>query len=339
MDINDLIDRRELQGFVRNLPLEQFQLRTYLEDEFVDDISWTAVKGRLADQDAAEFRAYDTEAPIGNRQGSSRIMGELPPLSKKISLGEEERLRKKMINGNDVPYINAIYADAANMRRAIEGRMELARGEAIWDGKTTINENGVMVTVDYGMPANHKVAPATAWTDEAATVVENLTTYVQRYIDTNGIAPGLMLVSSRIITALQRVAEFRTLMSSLQGAPGLITRQALNDVLSGYDLPPLVKYDGKVKVNGTQQRLIPDNKLVMLPPAGEERRAHGRTFWGETAEALDLVASGVLRTDEAPGVVGEVWSQNDPVRTWTRCTGIGLPVIVNPELALTATVL
>lgn len=340
MDINDLINRRELQGFVRNIPLDTFSLRTYLPDDFVDDISWRAIKGRLADQDAAEFRAWDTEAPLGNRQGTSRISGELPPISKKMTLGEEERLRKRMINGSDVPYIDAIYNDVGNLRRAIEGRIEVARGQAIWDGKTTINENGMVVEIDYGMPSNHKVAPATVWSNHAeAKVIANLSTWKQRYIDTNGVEPGFMLTSNRVVLELMQVAEFRTLLSTLQGAPGLITRQALNDTLAAYDLPNIVVNDEKVRVNGTPTRVIPDTKVVFLPAEGEDRQAHGRTFWGETAEALALVNEGILRTDEAPGIVAEVWEDNDPLRTWTRVTGVGLPVIVNPELALTATVL
>ena len=63
------------------------QGRVYVAEEYRFN------RGSLADVNAATFRAWDTEAPVADRQGFARVTGELPPISRKVSLGEEDRLR------------------------------------------------------------------------------------------------------------------------------------------------------------------------------------------------------------------------------------------------------
>src|SRR5688572_30128973 len=95
--VYDVANPRELQGFAREILNEEnrnrFTLSQFLPNDNIDDISYRVPRGNTVDEDAAQVRAWDAESPIGDRQGISRIMGELPPISKKIRLGEEDRLR------------------------------------------------------------------------------------------------------------------------------------------------------------------------------------------------------------------------------------------------------
>ena len=74
-------------------------LNTVLPTRPVDDLEYRFTKGDLLDMDAATFRAFDAESPIGTRPGLSRMAGELPPISKKMRLGEEQRLRLRQLQG------------------------------------------------------------------------------------------------------------------------------------------------------------------------------------------------------------------------------------------------
>src|SRR5690606_9897113 len=203
--IYDLADPQELQGFVRAIQNEQeqnrFVLSQFLPNDNIDDIEYRVVRGTLQDQDAALIRAWDTESPIGSRQGVSRIMGELPPISKKIRLGEEERLRRRALERNDNSgLVDAIYNDAANMARAVAARIEMLRGEALYSGQININENGVVQTVDFGRDASHEEAPAILWSDTATSVpVSDENAWMETYNDTNSTLPGVALASTRII--------------------------------------------------------------------------------------------------------------------------------------------
>lgn len=336
--IYDMVDPQELLGFVRSLAFPNFTLDQFLPNRPIDDLEYRFMKADLVDQDMAPFRAWDTEAPIGKRQGLSRVTGELPPLSKKIRLGEEERLRLRALeSGNQAPLIAQIYDDAASMTRAVQARIEKARGEALYDGKVVINENSMQATVDFNIPAGNRVAPATLWSVTAtATPVTDVRTWVEAYVALNGIAPGVALTSTRVVSNLMKNAEIRTLAGSLAGTPAMVTPETVGAVFAAYGLPPFVTYDTQVRVDGVSTRVIPDDRVVFLPPAGEPL---GQTFYGVTAEALELRSEGKIVATQAPGVVAVLEKTFDPVATWTKAAAIALPVIANPGLIITADVL
>lgn len=337
----DLVDPQELQGFVRGIQLElernRFVLQNYLQNRMIDEIEYSVTRGALRDEDSAEVRAWDTEVGLASRQGLEKMAGELAPIGRKIRLGEEERLRRRMINdGQAAPLLNAIYDDAAKMARAVIVRIERLRGEALEFASITLNENGVQQTVSYGRKAGHTVTAGTAWSTVAtATPVADLRSWVQTYIDSNGVAPAFGLTSSAVISDLLRNAEIRGLLGVTAASPGLVSVAAVESVLNAFGLPPLVPNDENVRVNGAQQRVIGQRKLILMPPADEPL---GGTFFGTTAEALDLVEARALQQDQAPGLVATVHKYDDPVSTWTKAAAIAFPVLINPDLTFTATV-
>lgn len=335
--IYDLIDPQLLVGFVRGLTFDQFTLERHLPNLEVDDIEYRIRSADLQDQEVAPYRAFDAESAIGGRQGLTEIRGTIPPLSKKVRLGEEERLRMRALeSGLNDAIIDAIYDDAENMTRAVQARIELARGQALYDGKVVINENQVGVTADFGFPASHRVAPVPLWSDPLATVIQDLTAWVELYVDDNGFAPAEFQTSTRVIGFLLRNDEIRDLFTGPVGGPALVTRAALNSTLEAFGLPPITTYDTKVVVNGVEQRVIPDDRLLLLPPAEAKL---GRTFYGITAEALELVSEGMLVSRDAPGIVAVLEKTFNPVSTWTNAAGISLPVLGNGDAIITADVL
>ncbi len=342
--IYDVVDVQELTGFVRGVQLERelnvFQLSRFLPNENIDDIEYRVVKGGINDQDVASIRAWDTESPIGSRQGISRLMGELPPISKKIRLGEEERLRRRSLDrGGDIQQIaDAIYADADNMARAVAARIELLRGEALYSGALNINENGVIQTVNFGRSGTHSVTltGADLWSAYSTSdPVKNLLTWQQTYVDTNGVKPAICVISTTALNHLLLNDKIRTIASSISGAPSILSEMTLNTVLSAYGLPPLWVYDTKVRIAGTATRVIPADKVIFVPPAGEPL---GRTFIGTTAESLELAGANQMSQDDLSGMVAVVEKTFDPVATWTKAAVVALPVMVNPDLTFVADV-
>lgn len=331
---SDYIEPAELTGFVRaalqDLAVNQFTLSRFLPDQVIDDLDYRYTRGGEGLVDAATFRAYDAESPIGSRPGVTRVTGELPPISRKIRLGEYDRLRQR---NADQAVSDAILADAVRMTRAVAARVEMARGEALNLGSVTIDENGVVATVDYGRAAGHDVTAGTLWSTVAtATPVADLNTWIQTYIDANGEAPGRMLTSTRVLGLLQQNAEFRQLAATVTGAPALVSQAVVSQVLAAYGLPPIEIYDARVRVAGTATRVIPDNRIVLLPAGVDEL---GATLWGTTAESLepDFGLAG-----DGPGLVSGAYSTKDPVAMWTKAAAISLPVLANPDLTFAATV-
>jgi hypothetical protein len=346
--ITDIIDPQELLGYTRSAQLEaernRFTLSNYLPNDNTPDgdIEFRVLRGSYRDEDAALVRSWDAEASISGRQGIERIMGEVLPVSRKIRLGEEERLRRRGMERGLSPSANtllvdAIYADAAKMARAVAARFELFRGEVLEKATVTINENGVApAVIDFGRKAGHAVTAGILWSSVAtSTPVANMRTWVQTYIDSNGVAPAFALTSTQVISYLMQTAEIRALVAGPGGTPGIVTVDTVNAAFQAYGLPPFVPYDTQIRVAGTQTRPIAANKVILMPPVDEPL---GATLFGTTAEALELAEAQLIAQDQCPGMVAVPMKEMDPVATWTLATAVGFPVLANPDLTFTATV-
>lgn len=343
MLIYDLAEPQELVGFVRAILDEEenrrFRLGTILPNFELEGLEFKVTQGDTGDMDAAFVRAWDVESPLGKRAANlSTLMGELAPISKKMRVGEEERLRRRALErGSNAELVARIYDDAGNLARAVAARIEMLRGEALWDGTLTINENGVMQTVDFGRSVSHEVVAGVLWTVFAtSTPIQDYLSWVQTYVNTNGIAPAFALTSKQTVANMLLSTEVKNLVISTTGSvPAIIGRGTLDGLLTAFDLPPIRTYDVTTKVNGADVRVIPANRFILCPPADEPL---GRTFWTATAEALELAEARQLGIDDIGGLCAVVWKNADPVSTWTNVSAISLPVLVNPNLTFVARV-
>ncbi|MGI5153511.1 major capsid protein, partial [Plantactinospora sp. CA-294935] len=337
----DYITPAELTGYVRealaDLDRNRFTLSQWLPRRAIDDLQYRYTRGGEGLTEAATVRAYDAESPIGSRPGLTRVTGELPPISRKIRLGEYERLRQRR---DEAGIRNAILSDAERMARAVAARLELFRGEALYRGSLVISENGVVATVDFGRSGSHTVAPAVLWSVVAtATPLADLITWRDTYIATNGEAPGAILTSTTVLGYLLRNAEMRQLAATVAGTPSIVSQATVNAVFAAYGLPPIYIYDAQVRVGTTATRVIPADRVILLPAPGSpdnpEGTDLGATLLGTTAESLEpeYGLSGV-----EPGIVAGSYSTKDPVAVWTKAAAIGLPIMANPDLTLAADV-
>ncbi|MCZ1009910.1 major capsid protein [Streptomyces lydicus] len=338
----DYITPAELTGYVRageaDRAANQFTLARWLPNNPIDDLEYRFTRGGEGLIEAASFRSYDTESQIAARPGITRVSGELPPISRKLRLNEYDRLRQRRLGGQ---VRNALMRDALRMTRAVSARMELARGEVLYKGKLELAENGIVATVDFGRKVSHTVVAATAWTNPAAEILADLMAWKATYIATNGEAPGAIVTSDRVVALMMRNDELRALVyAGGVSQPSVISVASINSVLQAYSLPPISTYEAQVRVNGTATRIIPDDRVLLLPAAGDandpESTDLGATLWGTTAESLD--GDYGIEDGEEPGIVSGVYAEKDPPALWTKAAAIGLPVLANPDLTFCADV-
>lgn len=342
--IIDLVPPPALTAYVREVPSPTgWILNRFLPDVLVPDIE-AGIDRTIKRNRAAAFRTYDAESPIGARSPFERSRVTLPPISEKIPLGEHERLQLERIrsggSGNTAQLVDQVYDDGANLAGAIQARMELARGDVLTDGKFTLaNENGLTLEADFGLPAEHLVAPSVLWSDRAnATPVSDLAAWADQYEEATGERPGYVVMSRIAKAHLMASVEARSL-AGLTG-PGMVAtldNDQLSAILTARDLPEIVVYSAQIDVNGTATRPIAADRVVMLPA---NARDLGYTAWGITAESLEFAASnaGVLGFEQLPGLFASVLKEFDPVRTWTKVSGVGMPLIEQPHRLLVADV-
>lgn len=342
--IIDLVPPPALTAYVREVPSPTaWILNRFLPDVLVPDIE-AGIDRTIKRNRAAAFRTYDAESPIGARSPFERSRVTLPPISEKIPLGEHERLQLERIrsggSGNTAQLVDQVYDDGANLAGSIQARMELARGDVLTDGKFTLaNENGLTLEADFGLPAEHLVAPSVLWSDrENATPVSDMAVWTDQYEEATGERPGYVVMSRTAKAHLMASVEARSL-AGLTG-PGMVAtldNNQLGSILAARDLPEIVVYSAQIDVNGTATRPIAADRVVMLPT---NARDLGYTAWGITAESLEFAASnsGVLGFEQLPGLFASVLKEFDPVRTWTKVSGVGMPLIEQPHRLLVADV-
>lgn len=338
--ITEYVDPEDLTGFARaalaDREVNQFTLSRYLKSQTINDLEFRTVRGGAGLVDAGQYRTWDTEAPLLDRPGLTRMIGELAPMSIKARVGEYVRLKQRQLTGE---IESAIFNDVRRGANALAARVELGRGDALVNGQVSISdENGVTQTVNFGRDSSMSVTASAAWdaTSGPGDPIADLLKWRDSYVDLNGSEPGVIVTSRKVLSALMGNSKLRAYaFPNGANAPSVITPVDINRVLNAYGLPSIELYDVKVNVGGSATRVIDDAKLLLLPaPGSEDASQVGSVFWGTTAESLMPEYGSV-----GEGMVAGVYSKRDPVSLYTLVSAVNMPVLVNPNLAMVADVL
>lgn len=331
-----------LTAFVREVPTpSELALTALFPTEFQDDntVDFAEI---VRTNRTARFRSFDGRIHVSERDVGTEKRVKLLPLSSSLSLGEYERLQLEFArNGgtNQQALARAVYNDAERLTREVHNRLEQAWGDLLTDGKLTVNENGFQGEADFGVPANHLVSPAVAWTDTAnATVLSDLIAWNDVYVVTNGSRFGAMRPSQRVLRLMQRNAEIINAVHGAAAARTRVTLSELNDLFSSEGLPTVAApYDTQVDVDGVSTRVIPDDRLIFTPA---NIRELGYTAYGVSATALELVSSNVaeMSFEEAAGIVGVVEKTGPPYRQFTYVDAVAMPILANSRRLMVADV-
>lgn len=328
----------DLSGFARESLAERESnrpsLARWLPYRSIPDLQFRFRRGSTELTEAAAYRAYDAETRIGRRPGVAQVTGELPPLGEKLRMTEYQQLRQRNM---PEAITKQVYDDAQKLTSKIIARLELARADALVNGVVTISEDDVVAEVDFERNPAHTVTAATAWTNPAAPILEDLEAWTQVYVDANGVEPGSIVTSRRVMSLLMRSEQLRGQLGNTSAA--LLTRDQVNALLEGLGLPAVTTYDARlVDPSGTPRRVIPDDRFLFLPepvdPNGESEL--GATLLGQTLESEEPDYG--IQAAEQPGIVVGNFKSRDPIGLWTHAAAIGIPIMANPDATFVADV-
>jgi hypothetical protein len=338
--IDDIVTPAELTGYVREVPAP----RNLLLERFLPVRLERNIKARItqikATNRAAKFRNWDTPAPQGRRDSFSSRELRFPPISQKLSVGEQEELELEMARtggDNRSALVDQIYDDVDTNVSAIWNRFELARGDVFEDGVFTIRENGLVLQADFGLDPLHKVAPVIAWDNhDTATPLSDMRPWIQRYVNSTGERPGYMVVSESTVGHMQMSKEVRQAAAGAGQIPSYVTDETLAQLMRVHRYPQIVPYDCLLDVDDVTTRTIAEGKAIFLPA---EPESLGYTAIGITAEALMLTrgANPSLIFAETPGLAGVVTLEGDPPRRHTKVSAVGMPMLTDIRRLMVAT--
>jgi hypothetical protein len=337
----DVIDPATLTGYARaslaDYEKRKGTLARFLPNRVVADTVVRFVQGATGLVDIADFRAYDAEPTIGKGPSGKRVTLELPALGQNIPISEYNQLRLRNASNSDAAALQGIQNTTDNVVRAVADAIEWQRGVVLETGIATVP--GFMAD-DFGRSGSHSVSASTVWSDVTADIIGMVQSWVDTYTDDNGEAPGCALTSTRVARAIAKANQFKTAL--LSGASRPANLNDVNDTLVGEGLPPLVLFDRRIQKAGTKQKVISDDKFILLPapvdPNDPEGTDLGATTWGQTLTSLDPDWS--IEDTEQPGLVAGVYrNPKPPMIAEVIGDAIGMAHLANADLSFVADVL
>lgn len=341
MQIWDILPAVDATAFARVVPDDlPDTLSALLPDRQINGVKSRTAR-RTRTNVTAKYRAYNAETPIGRRPEALTVTEQaLPPIGQKLPVTEWETLWLEFAGGGGNAFagmLQQMYDDIEQNVRAIRNRMTLARGDLLTDGKFTLaGENGLVLEADYGLNAALLPTASQYWNNADALILSDLQAWDRVVRTRSGRPPVAVRASSLIVGYMLKNDEVRaSYWGGNANAQPNLNRAQLSQVLRDNGLPPIVEEDHQLEVDGVVTRVLPENRLIMVVDGV------GETQWGVTAESLELVASNAVdftRAD-APGLFAAVYRTPDPVTGWTKVTGVGMPVLGEPDGLLSARVL
>lgn len=268
---------------------------------------------------SALVHALDSEARIGDRPEYEEIRAELLLIKEKINQGEE--LRKKIkdlgMDSSDNAIVLAIYDDIANQISKVLVGFERRACELLSTGKVEINENGAVKTVTMGFNESTNKVAFTGWADPTHDIVGDI-------VALNKKAKGKI---RRLILSPERMANIlnNNKLNSIAAADvnqGYLTEDyAINFIKRIAKIEDIKVDDRTFKLSykdNTEYRYFPQNTVVALTSVGTV---------GQTLMTSTPIEDGNTVDGKYGFVAVSQWKSEDPVTSWTKAEGVGLPII------------
>lgn len=331
----DVIDPETLSGYARR-SLSEYEaskgtLARWLPNREVADAVVRFIAGGSGLVEEARYRSFDAEPEFGSQPKGKRVTVDLPPLSQQGMISERDQVRLK--NADDEVRTRILTDATRNAVRAVADRSERQRGTVLVTGQATIDQDNYSDTYPYGRDASMSVTATTLWNATSPTILADLETWVDHYVDVNG-EPGSFVTSSRVARILSSNDGFSVQLGNGASRPG--SRADVNAILAGIGLPPITVYDRKT----SSGRVIPDDRLLLLPAETEVdgESELGATFWGQTLASQE--PGWESSESEQPGIVAAAFTRDGipPIRH-TFVDSLSLPVGANMNLSFVAKVL
>lgn len=328
MNFEELFGVTVLRDYLKERQLKPFLGELLFPEIKVQDIDFAYLKGANRLPVSASVHAFDTETEIGSREAAEFVKQRLALIKRKIKIGEEliMKLNAPRSQKEFEQVKGKIFDDVDQMVIAVRTRIEAMRMEALTTGKLAVNENDAQVGLSYDMPSDNikTLGGTSVWTDAQADPIQNLYDWVDEMVNRTGIRPTRALTSNVVFAKLTTHEKVKKMVYGIY-YDKFMSKKDLNEFLKAQDLPTLVTYDERYRVqnaNGTYttKRFFDENKLVLMPdgPLGE-------TVYGLTPEEIELSGKSGNEIHEENKITVQIYRTQDPVARWTKASATALP--------------
>lgn len=306
-----------------------------LGDTFLPDVNVYSTKFAYDIIKSSKYIAamigHGAEPPVVDRDAVASMAGEIAKMGLKYVTTEEEllALNQARSGAEKQGIIDNLTIQGVQLVQAMQRRVAVIKMEAITKGTFVYNKNGVKINVDFGIPAEHKVALSAGadWNEVNRDVIGDLLGFVATYEETTGQTPETILMSRQAFTKLTKNANI--ILEA--GRPTGVTRASEADVqavVTGNGLPNItIITDRKMTVKDVYTgdteviEFMPENRVVFVSSG------LGEFLYGPTVE-----------NDFEPGISLDAYDLRTPIRSVIETVAAGFPAIKSPELLFHADV-
>lgn len=326
-----------LRGFIDESMKADFEELSFVESYIGNEVTYNtqfAYDVIQRSQHIAAMIGLGAEKPVVDRHASAKVFGELAHFGLKdvVTIEELYAIAQARSNGEKSAMIEKLLNKSADLVFALRLRIRVEKLKALALGKNEYNKNGVKVELDYGIPAEHKIAllSGSDWQDAERDVIGDLLAWVEVYRKSNGKKPESMLLTRKVLNLL---TDNKTIIAEARPAVPNATRVSLaevNEVLSRYGLPSVVLVEEtsiEVKDIYTGENevieVFPENRIVFAS------KGAGVFLTGPNPDAENF----------APVATLEAYDERTPKRSIIEVAQSGFAILENPTLVLHADVI
>lgn len=328
--IEDVFNTTELINYYKERQITPMLGESLFPERKIEDIEFDMILGSGGLPVSASVHAFDTKTQMASREAIEKGVASLALIKRQMKIAEKEIIKVQNPRNNaELKYVlSQLYNDSEKLVQAIKVRVEAMRMEVVSTGKLKIEENGVKVTLDYGIPTANK--KSFNWTDPATSKpLDDLTTLADAIEDTS-VRPARALTSRKLARAICNSHSVRAAIHGVN-SDKIVSLAQLNELLEQLNLPQIVTYEGKYKIEGAKgfitKRYFPDNIIAMFGdgPLGE-------TIYGLTAEEVKLIGDGKMDMAEmVDKIFVGTYTSIDPVGEFTKAAATALPSLPHGE--------
>lgn len=346
----DEFSTAEFLGFIRGIPEPlNYQGQSWLPNRETFDLEFEYILGSAGRPVMAHVVSFDAESPIGGRPGrGEKVRGELPPIKRKVRIGEKEIIRylnPRMGTPDQQIAVDSVFEGSADLVASIQARVEWLRLQALSEDTVLYDEGGVKFEFDFGLVDEQQITlgAATAvdgagtdvssdfsiaWSDPTSEPINDLIAIVERMPQ----RPETWVVTREIPPLIASNAHAKGLYFGTPAPDRPMTPAEVGTLLSQWNLPSLRVYDvtlDKEEDNGTYSQIRPlaAGQTFLLPP-GFSR--NNRTLWGPTAESRVLL--GTPLATATPGVWASTYATDEPPAEWIKAAAVAFPTMPEAHL-------
>lgn len=310
--LNDIagLSGTDIQYVVDNTnPFEQIAAGGLLGDRIfparpTQELTFKYLKGARGGAVMAHVMPHNSEAPLVGRRGASTVQGEIPAIKQKRTQDANTLIRLQSADAMiQSQVVRDIYDDVTLARIGVVARLEKLRMDALSTGiAEQLTEEGLVFTVDYGVPVDHQetLAGVDLWSATTSDPLADMEAWQNQMVGDIGDRMVNAVTSTAVINFVRQHESVRKAIWGVN-SDRRVSAEELNAFLTANQLPTMIAYDQMVSqqaADGTfsNVRLWPANRITLMPSVASGPL--GRTLRAPTAEeAIQSIASGVIVID------------------------------------------